>query len=289
MAENGAAAPADASSAASEDPSATLLSKGFLVLLVIAAVVGVLVSLAAWCFVELPDGAGALYPSPEPVGYHNGPPIWWSLPILAMAGLITAFAIVRLPGDGGHIAAEGELGGGVQQPITVPGVVLAGLATIGAGLVLGPEGRPIALGVGSPWQRLSRRRRRCWSSSPRPGASPLVLGRMNLAMVPLFAGYLPILLRRRGFPGPARPHAGPRRATDVPRPRATGSNTAARDSSNDGLGPSRDKRESRLVIYEVAGMLPTSTIAPITNRRQRQPRQTADPSMASLWLPPSSR
>jgi H+/Cl- antiporter ClcA len=151
MAENGAPAAADASSAAPEDPSSTLLSKGFLVLLVIAAIVGVLVSLAAWCFLELVyQIQRELYTHlPSAVGYHSGPPLWWSLPILAIAGLITAFAIVRLPGNGGHIAAEGlKVGGALPQPITLPGVILAGLASIGLGLVIGPEGPLIALGGG---------------------------------------------------------------------------------------------------------------------------------------------
>src|ERR1700761_3163711 len=151
MAEDRAAAPPDASPAPPQDPSSTLLSKGFLVLLVIAAVVGVLVSIAAWCFVELTYQAQReLYTHlPNAVGYHNGPPLWWPLPILAIAGLITAFAIVRLPGNGGHIAAKGlAIGGGPTQPIVVPGVVLAGLASIGMGVVIGPEGPLIALGGG---------------------------------------------------------------------------------------------------------------------------------------------
>src|SRR5271169_3074029 len=115
MAEDGAVAATDAGSAAPEDPSSTLLSKGFLVLLAIAAIVGLLVSLAAWCFVELIyQIQRELYTHlPSALGYHNGPPLWWSLPILAIAGVITAFAIERLPGNGGHIAAEGlKVGGG---------------------------------------------------------------------------------------------------------------------------------------------------------------------------------
>jgi H+/Cl- antiporter ClcA len=151
MAENQAPAPTDAGSAAPEDPNSTLLSKGFVVLLVIASVVGVLVSLAAWCFVELIyQIQRELYTHlPSAVGYHHGPPLWWSLPILAVAGLITAFAIVRLPGNGGHIPAEGlQVGGGLPQAITLPGIILAGLASIGMGLVLGPEGPLIALGGG---------------------------------------------------------------------------------------------------------------------------------------------
>jgi H+/Cl- antiporter ClcA len=152
MVEPGAAQPTDPSSAPPEDPSSMLQSRRFLVLLAIAAIVGVVVSLAAWCFVELTyQTQQELYHHlPSAVGYHHGPPQWWSLPVLAIAGLITAFAIQQLPGNGGHIAAEGlAVGGdGPPNPMIVPGVVLAGLASIGLGVVIGPEAPLIALGSG---------------------------------------------------------------------------------------------------------------------------------------------
>jgi H+/Cl- antiporter ClcA len=152
MAEPGDGPAADVNpAAAAEDPAATLLTKGFMVLLVIAAVVGVVVSLAAWCFLELIyQSQQELYHHlPSALGYHNGPPVWWSLPILAVAGVITALAITRLPGRGGHVPAEGlKVGGGLTNPIDLPGIVLAGLASIGLGLVIGPEAPLIALGAG---------------------------------------------------------------------------------------------------------------------------------------------
>ena len=58
-----------------------------------------------------------------------------------------ALAIVRLPGSGGHIPAKG-LSAGPTQPIEVPGVILAALASIGLGLVIGPEAPLIAIGGG---------------------------------------------------------------------------------------------------------------------------------------------
>jgi len=128
-----------------------LLSRAYLVLLVIAAVVGLLVSLAAWCFLELVHQTQreVFHHLPSALGYSHGPPLWWSLPVLALAGLIVAFAIARLPGKGGHIPAEGlRVGGGPTRPITVPGIVLAGLASIGLGTVVGPEAPLIALGAG---------------------------------------------------------------------------------------------------------------------------------------------
>jgi H+/Cl- antiporter ClcA len=151
MAEDGADARGDAGSTTPEDPSSTLLSKQFVALLFIAAVVGIVVSLAAWCFVELVyQIQQELYHHlPSALGYQHGPPVWWSLPILAIAGLITALAIVRLPGTGGHIPAEGlNVGGGPARRIELPGIVLAGLASIGLGAVIGPEAPLIALGAG---------------------------------------------------------------------------------------------------------------------------------------------
>ncbi len=157
MSEQGAASTGPGSSVSQEnsanpeDPSAALLSKGFLVLLVIAAIVGIAVSLAAWCFVELVyQVQRELYHHlPSALGYHNGPPQWWSLPILAIAGVITALATTRLPGEGGHIPAEGlKVGGAPTRPVELPGVILAGLASIGLGVVIGPEAPLIALGAG---------------------------------------------------------------------------------------------------------------------------------------------
>jgi H+/Cl- antiporter ClcA len=122
-----------------------------MVLLVIAAVVGVAVSLVAWCFVELVyQLQRELYHHlPSALGYQHGPPLWWSLPILAIAGVLVAVTITRLPGDGGHVPADGlKVGGGPTQPIELPGIILAGLISIGLGLVIGPEAPLIALGAG---------------------------------------------------------------------------------------------------------------------------------------------
>jgi H+/Cl- antiporter ClcA len=133
------------------DATSTLLSRGYLALLVIAAGVGLFVSLVAWCFLELifQIQQGVFHDLPRELGYDHGAPLWWSLPVLAIAGLIVAFVVVRLPGDGGHVPAEGlKTEGGPAPPITLPGIALAGLASIGLGTVVGPEAPLIALGGG---------------------------------------------------------------------------------------------------------------------------------------------
>ena len=82
-----------------------------------------------------------------PLGTSDGAPLWWYLPACAFAGLVVAFAIVRLPGHGGHVPAHG-LQPDPIQPIELPGVLLAAGATLGLGLVLGPEAPLLALGGG---------------------------------------------------------------------------------------------------------------------------------------------
>jgi H+/Cl- antiporter ClcA len=139
---------ADSTDSPAPDPASVLRSRRFLALLAIAAPVGVVAALVAWGFLELIFHLQewVFTDLPEALGYGS-PPLWWSLPVLAVAGVLTAAAIVRLPGHGGHIPAEG-LNPSPIQPVELPGVVLAGLASIGLGVVLGPEAPLIAIGGG---------------------------------------------------------------------------------------------------------------------------------------------
>ena len=93
-------------------------SKQFLVLLVLVSLVGVVVSLAAWCFLELIHQIQqeVFTHLPHALGYSSGPPVWWPLPVLAIAGVLVALAISKLPGNGGHIPAYGLVGGGPPAP-----------------------------------------------------------------------------------------------------------------------------------------------------------------------------
>src|SRR4051794_25042413 len=132
------------------DPAELMRSRQYGVLLVLAALVGLLVSVASWCFLELVHAlqVGVYNDLPGKVGF-DAAPWWWPLPWLALAGALTAFAIARLPGRGGHVPADGlKTGGGPTLPVELPGVLLAATATLGLGLVLGPEAPLIALGLG---------------------------------------------------------------------------------------------------------------------------------------------
>src|SRR4051812_17629677 len=109
-------------------------------LIALSGAVGLGVSLAAWAFLELTHQIQ--------VGvFYDSAPLWWPVPVLAVAGLLVALAIRYLPGDGGHNPAEG-LKTGTTMPVELPGVLLASVATIGLGAVLGPEAPLIALGSG---------------------------------------------------------------------------------------------------------------------------------------------
>ncbi len=131
------------------DPAALILTKNYRVLLVLAALIGVLVSLASWGFLELVTHIQRWVYDDLPSGLgFKGVPAWWPVPVLAVAGPVVAFAITRLPGNGGHLPAEGLKAGPPTEPIELPGLLLAALASIGLGLVIGPEAPLIALATG---------------------------------------------------------------------------------------------------------------------------------------------
>jgi H+/Cl- antiporter ClcA len=127
------------------DPSAVLRSRGYVGLLVLAAAVGVPISAAAYAFLAL---VGWLYTDlPRAAGFHDAP-LWWPLPLLGLGGLLVGLTIRRLPGRGGHSPADGLRTDGAPSPAELPGIVLAALATLVSGAVLGPEAPLIALGAG---------------------------------------------------------------------------------------------------------------------------------------------
>ncbi|MFJ1752978.1 chloride channel protein [Kitasatospora sp. NPDC088134] len=125
-----------------------LRSPGYGRLLLVSALVGVPVSLAAFGFVSLEHELqhwvwGSL---PHHLG-HDRAPWWWPLPALLLAGLLLAPIVTRMPGRGGHTPVLG-LGGPPTLPVEVPSVVLAALASLPLGAVLGPEAPLMAVGSG---------------------------------------------------------------------------------------------------------------------------------------------
>jgi H+/Cl- antiporter ClcA len=132
------------------DPLALLRSRSYLVLLVLAAIIGVVVSAVAYFFLALVSKLqGWIFTSlPSGLGFHSEPP-WWPILPLVLAGLLVGLTIRYLPGTGGHSPADGfKVGAGPPSPAELPGVVLAALATLSLGVVLGPEAPLIAIGGG---------------------------------------------------------------------------------------------------------------------------------------------
>jgi H+/Cl- antiporter ClcA len=131
------------------DPRALLRSRSYLQLLILAAVLGVPVSAAAYAFLKLVDylQQEIFTHLPHGLGFSTEP-VWWPLPVLAVGGVLTGLAIQYLPGNGGPSPADGFKVHGPPTPAQLPGVFLAALATLAFGAVLGPEAPLIAMGGG---------------------------------------------------------------------------------------------------------------------------------------------
>lgn len=131
------------------EPAALLRSRGYLVVLGFAAVLGIPVSAAAYGFLALVSYLQKAIFSylPHGLGYPAAPS-WWPVPILAVGGVAVALAIKYLPGDGGPSPAYGFKVHPPPTPAQLPGVLLAAIAALSFGVVLGPEAPLIALGGG---------------------------------------------------------------------------------------------------------------------------------------------
>ncbi|MBB1261921.1 chloride channel protein [Streptomyces alkaliterrae] len=131
------------------DPLTLLRSRSYLVLLLMSALIGVPVSAAAFGFLAL---VGEIQPLlytdlPRSLGFDETPG-WWPLPLLGLGGLLVGLTIQHLPGNGGHEPSEGFETTGPPTAAHLPGILLAALATLCFGAVLGPEAPLLALGAG---------------------------------------------------------------------------------------------------------------------------------------------
>ncbi len=131
------------------DPAELLRSRSYLVLLVFGAIVGVVVAFVAYFFLKgVSEAQKYVFATlPKEVGF-SAEPVWWPLPWPPLAGLLVALTIRYLPGSAGHKPAEGFKTGGPVPPLELPGIVIASLATLCLGVVLGPEAPLIAIGSG---------------------------------------------------------------------------------------------------------------------------------------------
>ena len=126
-----------------------LRTRSYAVLLVLAAIIGAPISAVAYFFLALVTKLqGWIFSSlPKGLGFH-AEPMWWPVLPLVVAGVLVGLAIKYLPGTGGHSPADGFKAGGAPTPAQLPGIILAALATLSLGVVLGPEAPLIALGAG---------------------------------------------------------------------------------------------------------------------------------------------
>jgi H+/Cl- antiporter ClcA len=165
--------------------AATLLrSRSYWVLLGIAAVIGIPISALAYFFLDLVSKLQhwTFVSLPDALGFH-GAPLWWPAPPLLLSGLLVALTIRYLPGTAGHEPADGLSTKGAPGVAELPGVVLAALATLALGAVLGPEAPLIALGGGLAMAvtRLGRR-------PARPDAAKMVAAAGSFAAVSTLFG-----------------------------------------------------------------------------------------------------
>jgi H+/Cl- antiporter ClcA len=124
-------------------------SRRFLVLLVVAAILGAIVSAAAYGFLQLVNSINhwTYINLPHGLGFAGTPP-WWPLVPLALAGLVVGASVRYLPGHGGEVPLDGLKVGGPPSAIKLPGLVIAAVASVALGPVVGPEAPLIALGGG---------------------------------------------------------------------------------------------------------------------------------------------
>jgi H+/Cl- antiporter ClcA len=126
-----------------------LRSRAYVLLLVMAAILGVPISAAAYGFLALVSylQKELFTHLPHGLGFATAP-AWWPLPMLLIGGVLTALAIQYLPGTGGASPDAGFAVHPPPKPIELPGVICAALASLAFGAVIGPEMPLIALGSG---------------------------------------------------------------------------------------------------------------------------------------------
>lgn len=135
--------------AASDAKGIALHDPGYLKLLVFAGALGVPMSVVAFAFLATVHKLEHLvwHTLPHELGYDELP-VWWAIPPLLAAGLLVGLAVKYLPGEGGHAPTHGLGGGDPTSPNALLGVVIAAVAGLSLGAVVGPEAPLIAIGSG---------------------------------------------------------------------------------------------------------------------------------------------
>jgi H+/Cl- antiporter ClcA len=117
--------------------------------LVLGAVIGVPAAAVAYFFLVFVSRVQELVFVTLPHGLGLNPvPTWWPILPLILSGLLVGLTLQYLHGTGGHKPAEGFKAGGTTEPVDLPGIFVASLATLCLGAALGPEAPLIAIGSG---------------------------------------------------------------------------------------------------------------------------------------------
>ena len=132
------------------DPASIVRSRAYLSALVLAALLGIPISAIAYGFLALVGMLQTYLFDDLPSDlFGGGTPAWWPVPWLMLSGLLVALTIRHLPGTAGHSPALGfNAAGGPAASRDLVGIVVAALATLSLGAVLGPEAPLIAIGGG---------------------------------------------------------------------------------------------------------------------------------------------
>ena len=123
-----------------------LFSWSYVRTLALAALLGPLVAIGVVLFESAVHGVTRVVWEDLPDAFDwSAPPGWYVVLVPGIAGLLVALAL-RLPGHGGHGPLD-DLGADPLLPLELPSVLLAAVATLGLGIVLGPEAPLLAIGA----------------------------------------------------------------------------------------------------------------------------------------------
>ncbi|MBB5957196.1 H+/Cl- antiporter ClcA [Saccharothrix tamanrassetensis] len=137
-----------ADEAPAADSDVELRSRGYPALMLVAALVGIPLSLLVFGFLAAVHWLEHVVweTLPASLGFEELP-TWWPIATIGSAGVLVALAVKHLPGRGGHVPAMG-FDASPTTPGHVPGIVLAATTGWVLGAVIGPEAPLFAMGSG---------------------------------------------------------------------------------------------------------------------------------------------
>ncbi|WP_082096158.1 ion channel protein [Demequina flava] len=155
--------------AAAHSPDKTSRARKLLRVTVPAVIIGAMCGVLLWAIDEAAHGVTVFMWELVPDWIGIDPEArWWPIVVLGLAGLSVGVIIRYIPGHGGYDSATTEL---VAPPLplkVLPGVALALIVSLGAGVSLGPESPIISIAVGlSMWGLLK--------IMPNVGHGPVIL------------------------------------------------------------------------------------------------------------------